>query len=288
MIPLYLSIFSSTIIFVLFKLFKKYQIDTFQAIVFNYFTAAICGIGLYHEEWSSKAMESPSWIPFVFISAALFIGLFFLMGESTQENGVASTSIAVKMSMAISLLLIIIAYSEKLTLLKVLGICMAFIGVYLVSINSQKNKINSNSKWMLVFLFFGSGTLDFTLNYVQNNELNHLSSSLFSAFGLGLAGVFGSVILLINVFRGKAKIKLQNIIAGIVLGIPNYFSIYLLMLSYHSTGWDDSTVLAVTNVGVVLVSAIIGFTFFKENATKRKIFGLAAAIISILILSISN
>ena len=143
MIPLYLSIFSSTIIFVLFKLFKKSQIDTFQAIVFNYFTAAICGIGLYHEEWSSKAMESPSWIPFVFISAALFIGLFFLMGKSTQENGVASTSIAVKMSMAISLLLIIIAYSEKLTLLKVLGICMAFIGVYLVSINSQKNKINS-------------------------------------------------------------------------------------------------------------------------------------------------
>ena len=44
MIYLILSILSSTAIFVLFKLFNKYNIDTLQAIVVNYFTAFAFGI----------------------------------------------------------------------------------------------------------------------------------------------------------------------------------------------------------------------------------------------------
>ncbi len=47
MIALAGTIISSTLIFVIFRLFEKYKIDTFQAIVFNYFTAFICGVVLY-------------------------------------------------------------------------------------------------------------------------------------------------------------------------------------------------------------------------------------------------
>jgi uncharacterized membrane protein len=57
------------------------------------------------------------------------------------------------------------------------------------------------------------------------------------------------------------------------------------MRSYKSTGWADSTVLAVTNVSVVLFSAIIGFIIFKEQSTVKKLLGLAAALIAIGILS---
>lgn len=288
MIPLILSIFSSTIIFVIFKYFKKFEVDTFQAIVFNYFTAAAIGFGLYGGEWQSESMENIQWIPFAILCAFLFIGLFFVMGKSSQLNGVASTSIAVKMSMAISLILMMVGYSEDLSILKAIGIILAFIGVFLVSAPGKKQKSANSAAWMLLLLFIGSGALDFTLNYIQKSILGPMTPSIFTAIGLGSAGILGSIILIIRLAQRKTQVQLKNVIAGIFLGIPNYFSIYLLLLSYRTTGWNDSTVLAITNVSVVLCSAIIGFIVFKETKTSKKIIGLIAAILAITTLYIAN
>lgn len=285
MIPLLLSILSSSAIFAIFKLFERFKIDTFQAIVFNYFTAFFIGIILYGHQWNEKGFDEISWFFYAVICALLFIGLFLIMGRSSQINGVASTSVAVKMSTAISIILMIVGYSEKFTALKASGILLALVSVFLVS-NTKGKK--APASWMLLVLFFGSGTLDFVLNYVQNFELKTISTALFSAFALGLAGVLGALILSVRIIQGSTKVELKNIAAGIVLGIPNYFSIYLLIHSYRTTGWQDSTVLAVTNVSVVLLSSLIGFLAFEENATSRKIIGLISAILAIVILSLAN
>jgi drug/metabolite transporter (DMT)-like permease len=288
MIPLIFSILCSSLIFVIFKLFPKYQIDTFQAIVFNYFTAFICGIALFGNEWNSEALVAGNWSIFVVISGVLFISLFLLMGKSSQQNGVALTSIAVKMSMAISMLFMIVLYKESLSVLKITGIALAILGVFLVSFSQSDEKKENSAVWMLFFLFVGSGFLDFILNYVQRYELRFLTPSLFSAFGFGVAGIIGLVSLIFQIRTGKTTFSPRSILAGIVLGIPNYFSIFLLMLSYKSTGWNDSTVLAITNVSVVMLAALIGFLAFKENVTVRKIFGLSAAIAAIVILYFAN
>ncbi|MDO7609404.1 MAG: EamA/RhaT family transporter, partial [Crocinitomicaceae bacterium] len=122
MIALIGTIISSTLIFVIFRLFDKYKIDTFQAIVFNYFTAFIFGFTLYSQEFSSKIWVQLDWIPYTFLVSLLFISLFFLMGKSSQKNGVAITSVAVKMSLAVSMIGMILIYNEALTLLKIMGI----------------------------------------------------------------------------------------------------------------------------------------------------------------------
>jgi drug/metabolite transporter (DMT)-like permease len=288
MIPLVFSILCSSLIFVIFKLFPKYQIDTFQAIVFNYFTAFVCGIVLFGSEWNSKALSTGNWPMFVVLSGVLFISLFLLMGKSSQQNGVALTSIAVKMSMAISMLFLIVLYKESLSVLKITGIALAILGVFLVSFSQSNEKKVNSAVWMLFFLFVGSGFLDFILNYVQRYELRFLTPSLFSAFGFGVAGLIGLGSLIFQIRSGKTTFSPRSILAGVVLGIPNYFSIFLLMLSYKTTGWNDSTVLAITNVSVVLLAALLGFIAFKENVTTRKIFGLIAAIAAIVILYFAN
>lgn len=284
MIPLILSITCSTLIFVIFKIFDRFGIDTFQAIVFNYFTAFGCGMIFYGHEWNENALHDTNWIYFALLCAILFISLFFLMGKSSQKNGVAITSVAVKMSMAFSLLLMIVLYSENVTFLKITGILLAFLGIYLVSSPSKSSK-KSDALWMLAVLFIGSGLLDFSINYIQKHVLTDLTPSVFSAISLGIAGLFGSIVLVILMAQKKSTLAFKNVIGGVVLGIPNYFSIYLLMLSYSTTGWTDSTVLAVTNVSVVLFSALIGFIIFKETSTIKKLLGLASAVIAILILS---
>jgi multidrug transporter EmrE-like cation transporter len=60
------------------------------------------------------------------------------------------------------------------------------------------------------------------------------------------------------------------------------------MESYRSTGWNDSTVLAVINVSIVMISSVIGFIAFKENVTIKKIIGLVAAIAAIVVLYLAS
>ncbi len=284
MIALLFSILSSSMILVIFRLFHRFGINTFHAIVFNYVTACSCGLMLFGNELNAQSFTG-DWLVFAFISGILFISLFILMGLSSQQNGVALTSIAGKMSMGVSLLLMLFLYHESLTILKALGLLLSFAGIFLVTWNSKTNaNSNQGSLWMLLTLFFGSGILDVVLNYVQNYYLDNLSSSLFSAFGFGIAGVIGLTILLYQIISKKSEFHIRNLLAGIALGIPNYFSIYLLMDSYTSTGWQDTTVLAIINVSVVLISSLIGFLAFRESLNAKKIAGLITAVTAILVL----
>ena len=57
MLYLLLSVLFSSAIFIIFKLFDTYKINTLQAIVFNYFTAFTIGI-LSHES-AVKFVELP-------------------------------------------------------------------------------------------------------------------------------------------------------------------------------------------------------------------------------------
>ena len=132
MTDLFLAIFLSSLIFILFKVFPRFKIDTFQAIVFNYISAFLCGYILYGSDLKEEAWKNTNWIFYAVLAALLFISLFVLMGKSAQKNGMAITSVAVKMSMAVSVLGMVFIYNEQLPFLKIIAILLAFSGVILV------------------------------------------------------------------------------------------------------------------------------------------------------------
>lgn len=281
MISIAIAVITITWIFVLFKLFPKYNINTFQAVVFNYLAACSCGLLLYGNEISYNTFTTIEWIFWAVLCGGMFISLFFLMGKSSQENGVSLTTVIVKMSMAFSMILMIIIYHEKISTYKITAILLALIGVFLLSKEKKLDTNQKSNKLLLVILFTGCGLLDFVLNYIQNFKLTTISSSLFSAFGLGLAGIIGASILLYNYYFKREKIVFKNIIAGIILGIPNYFSIYYLIHSYEVLDLPDSTVLAMLNIFSVIAGLISGYFVFKEKINLIKTVGIVICLISI-------
>lgn len=286
MMYLLLSIFCSTLILVIFRLFKKYGVNTFQAIVLNYVIAFIVGFSLYGESWDLKFVyEENNWIPFALVIGALFISLFLLMGKSSQENGIGITSVTVKMSLAIPVLMAIIIYNEAVYATKVIGIVLALIGVFLITY--QKKQMagrDYRSILFLIILFLGSGLLDTLLNYVEKRALGDLSPALFSAIGFGIAGAFGLVILSVALVLKKQKLRWKNMVAGIVLGIPNFFSIYFLIMAIRQP-MEDSITYAMNNVGIVMASYVVGILFFKEATTTLKIVGGIVSVTAILLLA---
>lgn len=284
---LFFAILFSGFIFVLFKLFPKYNIDTFQAIVVNYFVAFICGLLFFPFQLNALLEVDPSWFGFTLSAATLFIGLFLIMGMSAQRNGLSSTSVAVKMSMALSVLGMVIFYSEAVNAWKISGITLAIFGVIGMTLQPNEQKNERSSGWMLLVLFLGSGMLDFLLNYIQHQVLTENETAFFTAYAFGLAGIIGVFIALILIAKRKLTLAFRHIIAGVLLGIPNYFSIYFLMKAYDTLEWSNSSILAVINVCIVVIASLVGLLFFKEKWNRMKIIGFISSLISILFLYLS-
>lgn len=286
MIYLLLSIFTSSIILVVFRLFKMNNINTFQAIVFNYVVAFSVGFLIFGGEWDSSYIDSGNWQPYALIIGVLFISLFLLMGKSAQENGIGITSVTVKMSLVIPVIFAIWLYHESIFISKIIGIILALVGVFLITYQKKtEKKSNTKNVIFLIILFVGSGILDATINFVEKKALGDLSPALFTAIGFGIAGTIGLIVLFVALLLKRQKIRLKNIIGGVVLGVPNFFSIYFLIMAIR-TPLDDSITYALNNVGIVLFSYLLGILLFKESTSKIKIIGGLVAVISIVLMSL--
>lgn len=288
MIYLLLSILCSTLILVIFRIFERYSINVFQGIVYNYITACAVGFLIFGDEWNNEHLAQGTWIPYVFLVGTLFISLFSMMGISSQKNGIGITSVTVKMSLAIPVLAAIFLYNEAVYWSKVLGIIAALVGVFLITYPSKKGKVkgDKSSVLFLLALFLGSGLLDTIINYVEKVAAGELSLALFSALGFGVAASIGLIIMFYRSFRKEIQLQKRAIIGGILLGIPNYFSIYFLMMAIRFSGFSDSVTYAINNTGVVMASFLVGILAFKEATTALKIIGGGIAVIAILLLTL--
>ncbi len=289
MIALALSILSSTMIFVVFKLFSRFKINTMQAIVMNYITACFCGI--IFQESTIEISEIPkfAWFSFALGLGAMFIIVFNLMAITTQRSGLSVVSVATKMSVVIPILFGLVYYKESLGFFKVTGIILALIAVYLASIKKQDGlKIKPANFIFPVLVFLGSGIIDTTIKYLEGEYIAKDDTPIFSATIFAMAGVLGIVLLTFQVIQGKLQIKLKNILGGIALGIPNYFSVYFLVQALRSDVLESSGIFTVNNVAIVMISTLLGIMLFKEKLLPKNWIGIGLAVLGILFIALEK
>ena len=290
MIFLALSIIASTLIFVIFRLFASYNINTLQAIVVNYFVACSCGVIGYQNSIELSAIPQYNWFYYTLALGALFIIVFNLMAITTQHNGLSVVSVATKMALVIPIAFGLWYYKEPLGTSKAAGIVLALIAVYLVAVKKDSSIILQKKNLVFpVLVFLGSGLIDTSLNFLQNDFITDKSLiPLFSSTIFLTAGVIGIMVLVAQKIKGVLVLEFKNIIAGIVLGIPNYFSIYFLVKALRSNLFDSSGIFTINNVGIVIISTLLGIAFFKEQLSVKNWIGITLAVISIALVSLAT
>mgnify|MGYP005675551443 FL=1 len=290
MIPLALSIIASTLIFVIFRLFATYNINTLQAIVVNYIVASSCGIIGYQNNIELSAIPQYNWFYYTLALGALFIIVFNLMAITTQHSGLSVVAVATKMALVIPIAFGLWYYKEPLGPFKAAGIVLALIAVYLVSVKKDSGIILQKRNLVLPLLvFLGSGLIDTSLNFLQNDFITNKSLiPLFSSTIFMTAGIIGITVLMAQKIKGVLILEFKNVVAGIVLGIPNYFSIYFLVKALRSDLFDSSDIFTINNVTIVIISTLLGIVFFRERLSMKNWIGIILAIISIALVSLAT
>lgn len=288
MIYLLLSIAASSLIFVVFKLFAEYKVNTLHAIIVNYFVAATCGILLYDGSTTVAMIPAQTWFYASAALGVLFILVFNLMAITTQRSGLSVVSVATKMSVVIPILFGVFYYKETLGIYKIIGILCALVAVYLASAKEKDNiTIKKANLIFPILVFLGSGTIDTSLKYIEGAYVNDKDVPIFSATIFGAAACIGLLIICYQVLTKKINFEFKNVIAGICLGVPNYFSIYTLVQALRQPQFDSSTLFTINNVAIVMVSTLLGILLFKEKLLTKNWVGIGLSVISILLVTMS-
>jgi drug/metabolite transporter (DMT)-like permease len=287
LIYLLLSILISSGLFVVFKYFGIYKIDVLKAIFVNYIVAFTLGFSLAESSFSITEVPNQPWFIGAIFLGALFVCVFFVMAMTSQKNGVSVASVSGKMSVVVPVLFGVFLYNESVTFLKITGIIIALIAVYLASVKEEKT-VNENAGLLFpILLFLGSGIIDTALKYIQVTHVPQEDVSIFSGSLFGIAAICASIILLVKAIKKRTPFGFKNIVAGVVLGVPNYFSIVFLIKALQVDGFESSTLFTINNVGIVVVSTFIGILLFKEKFSIKNKIGVLLAILGIIIVAIA-
>lgn len=291
LITIFIAAFLSTLLYVILKYFQRWNVYNLHGLTFNYLTASTFS---FLSEYSSNVKhlnEIPGFIlPALFIGM-LFIVVFYVAALTAQKSGVAVTSIAGKMSMVIPIIAGVWLYGDILTSVRILGITIAIVSVVLSSVKKgepgeQKAGSRAALLWILpVLLFIGSGLVDTCIKISQYYFINENNQELYLVFLFGSAGCMGAIASLYQYFKNGVRLKFQSVAGGILLGITNFYSLVFLIRALASPGAESSIIFALSNVMVVLISALFAIFIFREKLNPLNIAGLLMAVISIYILT---
>lgn len=288
MIYLALSILVSSSLFVIFKLFNRFGVNTFNAIVINYVVACITGLLLYQKTWNITTVVQSPWFAGTVFLGGLFIGIFMVMARTSQQIGLSVASVAGKMSLIIPVVFGLVMYGETINPVKIVGIILALTAVYLVSFKEKSTRLDNRNILLPVMLFVGSGIIDTTLKYLESKYVAQEEFPLYSSSIFAIAALIGITVLLFRFFRKKLTFRPIDLLGGIALGIPNYFSIYFILKALGHETMESSVVFSINNVAIVMLTTLLGIALFREKLLPRNWIGVLLAVVSIVLITISK
>lgn len=285
MIYLLLSILFNAVLFIIIKLFAKFNIDALQALVVNYFVAFGVGLFFLDTSFSPQIIISQEWFKGSILLGFIFISTFYVTTITSQRNGLSVASVASKMSVIIPIILGVFLYDETLGSVKILGIIIALIAVYFTS-KKETGEIQQASNLVFpILVFIGAGTIDSSLKYLQTFHIPSNQIGLFSSVTFFCAFSVGILILVFLSLKGKIKFAGRNILGGIALGLPNFFSLYYLVKMLEAKAFESATLFTIHNISIVLVSTFVGILFFKERISMRNALGIGLALFALFLVT---
>lgn len=259
--------------------FKK--LDTVKVLTVNYVIAAcVAFLTPSGAEIPSNISEQ---IPALLLAAlvgVIFIANFFIYSKSVSKNGVGISVAAMRISLLIPVLLSTIWYLEPLESRQWLGVGSVFIALFLLLPNKRKMiREPLSAAWLLVLLFVGTGLGDGSLKIFEVEFLSLVSKEQF----MGTVFLSSTVVGLVVIFaKGKFKFTRQELLLGALIGVPNLYSAIFLIEALERM--NGAIVYSTINILTVLGATLLGMIRWGDSLTAFQWTGIAATIISILLL----
>ena len=269
----------SVVVSILLKVAKNRGLSPIHMISWNYATASLLCFF-----WFKPDIQhiSPSQTPWFLILALgiLLPSVFLLLAKALESAGILKTEIAQRLSVVLSLAAAYFIFQEQFNQLKILGIALG-IGAVLCILFSHRQGTGQGNQGMLYLglVWVGYALIDVLLKY---------TTSLGLQFAVALNLMFICALIMSMgylLFKYKSLGSIQNIGAGLLLGVLNFANIAFYVKAHMLLKDSPAIVFAGMNILVVVFGVIAGLMFFKERLKPASAAGLLLGLTSVICLA---
>lgn len=275
-----------------FKAVERFNIPVLQAIVFNYIFCVITGSVVNGAFPIDGNTPQQPWFWWAGLMGTIFFTLFNILAVTAQKIGVAEASVANKLSLVIPFVASLYLFNESSTALKIAGVVVALIAVFFTCLPSRKGETPAHkhlSRVLLIALpmiiFIMSGLLDTMIKYVEYYYINSTNHNTYLITAFAAAATVGLLTLAFLLITKRHKFDPRSIVAGLVIGVPNYFSIWCLLRVLKQYPNDSSAIIPINNMGIVLFSTVMAGILFKDRLTTYNWVGIGLALGAIALIA---
>ena len=279
---LIIAVLCSVAVSVLLKVARKRNIVIQQAIAFNYIVALSLSWFLLKPDF--KGLEFSEFIvqsentPIFLALGILLPSVFIIMSKAVEFAGIVRSDAAQRLSLFLPILAAFLIFHEILSQSKVVGIVLAFIGLFcLLSKPNEQSVVDFRGVLGLVGVWFGYGIIDILFKQVAKSG-GAFPTTLFIAFSLA------ACIMFIYLLFKRTQWNVASVVGGIILGVLNFFNILFYIKAHQSFGTNPTLVFASMNIGVICLGTITGALIFKEKISKVNWLGIAFSLCAIFCL----
>lgn len=291
---LFLAVLLTVLLFIVFRYFKKFKINSFHAVVINYYVCIITGIVFLNNsafiDKENISINLP-WVKLGIYTGLLFVPTFYLMALTVEKVNISVATVANKMSLVIPILFSLIFLKRgptEVSAINIAGVLIALLAIVMTSAKQGNIKRPDTPRFLLIILpaalFILGGIIDTLINYTNYTYLHGEYQTVFPLILFATASITGTVFIVIKaIIKKSMNLTLQDIAGGIILGIPNYFSLYFLLRTLSDYNNDAALVYPVVNIGIIIVASLLAVVLFKEKLSIINLTGICFSVISIIL-----
>lgn len=211
-------------------------------------------------------------------SGTLYLASFLLFQQNTVKNGMVMSSTFMKLGILIPTIMAIVVFHDRPRLAQTVGILLA-IGAIILLHFEKAEAGKASSRGLLLLLLLASGFTDGMANVYDQLGASAFKDSYLVVTFLSALACTGILLL-----RSRERVGLWDILCGVLIGIPNYFSTRFLLAALEQI--PAVVVYPVFSVGTIVVITLMGLLLFHERLSRKKWAALGIILFALVLLNL--
>ena len=272
----------SVMVSIVLKWMPRRGIDVAQAVTWNYLSAGILCLLLLAPKLDALRAPDAPWLALLLLAFVL-PSLFLVLARSVQRAGIVRTDAAQRLSLLLSLLAAFTLLGETAGAQKLAGLALGLVASgAIVARPDPAAARGENALIPLLTVWVGFAVVDVALKLIARAG-TPFAASLLAAFALAFLGML--LVQLVRHARGRTRLRVKNLAAGLALGALNFGNIACYVRAHQALPDSPAVVFASMNIGVVVLGTLTGVLLFGEKTSRWNRLGIALAILSIALIA---
>ena len=282
MLHLLAAILCSASMALVLRCFRDPKGNRYGIILGNYLTCILLS-ALLTPRGSSVLRGDSSTLLLGGIAGAFFVAGLVMMQTAVRRCGAGLTAAFSRLGLLVSLGVSVLFFHETPSPLRLLGVGLVLAALVLIHGPKEEERRARRRFWLLLLTLLCCGGADAMAKVYEQLGVQSESTRYF--FWLFLTALALTALLaLLEWKRSGKKLLLKELSAGLLVGVPNYFSSYLLLRALQRL--PAFLVYPVYSTGTILLVLLVGALLFRERLSRRQGLGVGLILAALVLLNL--